>query len=253
MVNATEQRYWEARYERQSGVAKNVMSAYETELKIQPNLFKKLCCTPPMAFGKEKWLKFLNVDVGLEPPLPADIYRILSGPCPFQLGKTIAQTHILVLVPETINGQPLTLKLLGELVQRFLPGSQAGYYKYSYFGQYNTETLNGPSRWVLMTNDVIPGSRSVDYEAQKQLLSSTVYKVPPLIKASVAILMDYISNRKMNFNRTKDSWTYTRCQETSQLGWQMVVGGLSPAGLRILSFSSSDDDARLGLAGFREF
>ncbi len=43
---------------------------------------------PAIAFGKAEWAKYFG-DVGVEPPLPADINAILSAPCPFWSGKKV--------------------------------------------------------------------------------------------------------------------------------------------------------------------
>ena len=56
-------------------------------------------------------------DIGDEPPLPPNIYEILASPCPFDPEKTVRETHMLVLVPARVNGVPLTLNHMDELVQ----------------------------------------------------------------------------------------------------------------------------------------
>lgn len=62
---------------------------------------------PPIVFGKEKWSTYLG-DTGVEPPLPKNIHEILLSPCPFWKDKKVGQTHIPVLIPETVNGAALT-------------------------------------------------------------------------------------------------------------------------------------------------
>jgi len=59
---------------------------------------------PPMAFGAADWKKYFG-DVGVEPPLPANIDAILNGPCPIWSGKKVKETHLLMLVPSTVNGK----------------------------------------------------------------------------------------------------------------------------------------------------
>ena len=81
---------------------------------------------PQCAFGKEKWEEYFG-DVGVEPALPPNILEILSSPCPFWPGKKVEETHLLVLIPEKVNGKPLTLKTLGELVQHNLKGTSSKY------------------------------------------------------------------------------------------------------------------------------
>ena len=76
---------------------------------------------PSIAFGAAAWKKHFG-DVGVEPPLPQDIHQILSASCPFWPSKKVHETHLLVLVPQTVGGKPLTLKTLGELVKKPLAG-----------------------------------------------------------------------------------------------------------------------------------
>src|SRR5438552_14203010 len=38
MVNSADQHYWKARYQRQGGLVKDVISAYHAEIKIPPNI-----------------------------------------------------------------------------------------------------------------------------------------------------------------------------------------------------------------------
>ena len=68
-------------------------------------------------FGADMWAHYFG-DVGVEPPLPSNIDEILKSPCPFWPDKTIGQTHLLTLIPETVEGKPFTLNLLNELVQK---------------------------------------------------------------------------------------------------------------------------------------
>ncbi len=48
-----------------------------------------------IAFGKEEWLKFYDLDVGIEPMLPRDIIEILNSPCHLDPTKIVRDTHIL--------------------------------------------------------------------------------------------------------------------------------------------------------------
>ena len=67
---------------------------------------------PPWVFGAAEWNKYFG-DVGVEPPLPDDIVQRLSE---------LSANNVLVLIPATVNGQPLTLTTVGELVQKPLQG-----------------------------------------------------------------------------------------------------------------------------------
>lgn len=77
---------------------------------------------PAIAFGKVLWEKYIG-DVGTEPPLPSNIHEILQSPCPFFPGKNVYETHLLMLIPQTVNGKSLTLNYLEGLVKRPKQGS----------------------------------------------------------------------------------------------------------------------------------
>ena len=90
------------------------------------------------------------------------------------------------------------------------------------------------SVWLLMTKDVLPGSRSKSYSQQKNIVAELAettgvpYQVPTTLEAATCILAEY--SRSENRLFSDSPWTYTRCQENVQ-GYQTVVGGFAPAGL----------------------
>ena len=81
------------------------------------------------AFGKSKWAKYIG-DIGEEPPLPKEIFQIMTSPCPDNPRKRIYETHVLTLIPKEVNKQPLTLNSLGEHVQNPKKGNKIGYRKF---------------------------------------------------------------------------------------------------------------------------
>jgi hypothetical protein len=200
------------------------------------------------AFGPKEWFIHFGTHLRNVPRLPPNIAEILSASCPFWLGKKVHETHFLVLVPQAVDDQPLTLETLGELVKKPLTDSAT---PYSYFklGAY-TDSAVSSSHWVLLTRDVIEGSRNETYPDQQTLLSEKghgVYAVPTLLDATVCIFLEHIRSGTSLYGHSP--WTYTRCQEKYNADWQLCVGGFDPAGLRI-DYSSNDDEHD-GVAGFR--
>ena len=55
---------------------------------------------------------FPHVPDGAFGPLPDNITEILASSCLFLRGKTVRETHQLVYIPRTVNGEPLTLNKL---------------------------------------------------------------------------------------------------------------------------------------------
>ena len=196
---------------------------------------------PEMAFGKAAWEKYFG-DVGEEPPLPIDIHKILKSPCPFWPDKKVEETHMLVLVPETVNGEPLNLTTLGKLVKTPKEGHST-HYRYIWdkiINEHGKATVK--SQWVLMTKDVIEGSRKKNYTNQQAIIAEfakktgIAYEVPNTLDAAVCLFTEFVRSEKRLFN--DKPWTYTRCQEKAE-GYPVVVGGFSPAGLFVYCDSGS--------------
>lgn len=221
---------------------------------IPPPVVKLAPALPAIAFGLTKWNQYFG-DVGVEPPLPPNIHEILSSPCPFWPQKKVHETHLLVLVPQTVNGKPLTLKSLGELVKIPRQGN-ATQYEYFSLGEY-TEPPAPPSHWVLMTRDVIDGSRNKNYPDQQKLVtqyaqkSGLPYQVPNVLYAAVCILMQHVQSGKRLY--ANNPWTYTRCQEKWHQEWQWAVGGFSSEGLNVNPYDGGGDLYLIGVGCSRKF
>lgn len=189
---------------------------------------------PAGAFGQKEWATYFG-DVGEVPPLPPNIHQQLNSPCPFEPTKKVKDTHMLVLIPKSVNGRPMTLKTLKELVENprkgvksrcEISGSLAGPHIESIGKTPLTE-----STWVLMTRNIIPGSRDLTFLEQIALIpAGTDYQVPKFLEAAICIFVQNVSSQVHGF--TRDPWRFTRCQEKI-LSHQMIIGGLGtyPDGL----------------------
>jgi len=227
------------------GICSCVCKVWRERAEKQINTFSH-----EKAFGPKEWFIHFGIDLRNIPRLPPNIAEILSSPCPFWSSKKVHETHLLVLVPETVGGQSLTLKTLGELVKKPLVGLPT---QYSFFalGEY-ADPAAPPSHWVLLTRDVIEGSRNKSYPDQQTLLSQQglgVYAVPTILDATVCIFMEYVWSGTQLYSDSP--WTWTRCQEKYDANWQLGVGGFAPDGLRVSRRGSNDEDC--GVAGFRQF
>lgn len=172
-----------------------------------------------IGFGKKMWNNYFGA-VGEAPPLPKDLCQILANPCPFFEGKIIAQTHILALVPATIDENQMTLKLLGEQMGKI---GKPGYDKSSPVVQSYEKTPFEASHWILMTNTVLKETRWKCYEVQRKMIANhTNYQVPKVAQAVVAIFTEFLATGICRYGRG-DLEVYSRCQEKTALG-QMIVG-----------------------------
>lgn len=210
-----------------------------------------------IAFGKKKWETFVG-DVGYEPPLPKDIVKILKSPCPIwgKVGKKVYQTHSLMLIPETVDGKPLTLKYLGELVKAKNNGNTTQYYYFDEDAlQRHGSTPSGKSYWVLITNDVLPNTKKLSFPNQQALIAqlkddvNVEYRIPKALEAAVLNFMIYVNTGKRPFGKKPS--TATRCQEKIDHK-PLTVGGLDQKGLSIdLSYFGNDSDGVAGVWNFQ--
>jgi len=207
---------------------------------------------PEIAFGAAKWAQYFG-DVGAEPPIPAGILASLKAACPFWPGKRIEETHLLTLIPATVDDKPFCLDLLGDLIQHPKTGHAT---KYAYCWDKLKAQLGqqspGKSYWVLMSRDVVGGTRGKNYKDQCAVLNSKrqglPYEPPGVLEAATAILMEHVQSGAYLFGR--EPWTFTRCREQIA-GYQGAVGGFGAAGLRILIRNRFFD--YYGLAAARKF
>jgi hypothetical protein len=208
------------------------------------------------ALGEAEWKHYFG-DVGSAPDLPSDMATILDGPCPFWPNKKVRDTHLLVLIPATVGGVPLTLNGLGELIQH--PSHGGHRTEYRYYGEQTKAQIGAESPprsyWVLMTRDVLPGSRRKGYADQKELVAGHAsregvpYALPSVMEAATAILMHHARAGDRLFG--DDPWTYTRCQEVVN-GCPVVVGGFSSGGLIVSCYDVCHRN-RSGVSCLRKF
>ena len=210
---------------------------------------------------KSVWEHYFGA-VGEEPPLPADIDDILSRPCPFWDGKKVKKkvndTHLLALIPSHVAGKPLTLDYLSELIKQ--PQGEGYGTKYRYYWDAAREAIGnqspGKSYWVLMTRDVLDGSRNQRYEDQRKLVADhanrtgLAYEVPGILEAAVVMLLHHVRSGERLYSNSPN--TYTRCQESVR-NRQLVVGGFSSGGLFVRSYYFYDNFSDCGVAGLRKF
>jgi hypothetical protein len=106
----------------------------------------------------------------------------LESRCPFWPDKKVKDTHLLVLVPAKVDGQPFTLDLLEKLIKHPKGGGHAtayDYYDSDTKKQFGTQSPPA-SYWVLMTRDVLDGSRNKKYKDQKALVAASRAHGPSL-------------------------------------------------------------------------
>ena len=211
------------------------------------------------SFGAEEWSHYFG-EVGAPPPLPSRIVDTLNGPCLFWPGKRVRDTHLLVLIPATLDGKPFSLDLLGALVKRPKGGGHAT--KYDCYDADVQAALGAQSPahpyWVLMTRNVLEGTRGTQYASQQALVAAHAkrtglpYALPGALEAATTILVHCVRSGECLY--VDAPLTYTRCQELVDNQYPVVVGGFASGGLDVsCSDEDVDSDFLHGVASLRKF
>lgn len=163
---------------------------------------------------------------------------------------------MLVLIPASVNGKPLNLTHLRELVQNPKAGGHGTQYDYVHQPILDEHGNTAPNRsyWALMSMRELPDSRAKPYQEQQALVAANPgYEFPDLLSAAVCILTHFVRTGDRLFPR--DPWTYTPCQETTLVGqnrYQTVVGGFGAPGL-FIDYYSLFDYSDVAVASIRKF
>lgn len=235
------------------GKCRQVCKRWQKLASDEPFL-KILYSEPAIAFGKDKWKTYFT-DVGKVPRLPVNINEILESSCPIwgKGGKKIKDTHILFYNPKEINAQPHTINNIGKLVTSPKEGIATGYryiWEEIIYEHGNTPVKKG--EWILMTKDVLPGSKNKTYTEQKALVeelsmkAQVEYLVPKSNEAITGIFTKYVSSGTRLYS--DNPWTYTRCQEQTQ-GSHLAVGGFTSDGLHVTALFANGN---YGIAAVRK-
>ena len=131
------------------------------------------------------------------------------------------------------------------------------YNRYADYVKNDLGNQSHPSHWVLMTRDVIPNSRGIIYQEQKNLLanyaqkSGQPYELPKALEAMVCILMEHVQTGTMLYG--KKPVTYTSCQEmVSDDQWPVAIGRLATDGL-VITLYWNDSHISNGIGACRKF
>jgi len=193
---------------------------------------------------------FKGKDIGEVPALPADIIEVLKSKCALANdGKTVAETHRLVLLPASIDGEPLTLNSLRELATAAGKRRDPSFYEQD---SYNNEAFaNAPlekSVWVLEYANVAPGTFGKNDSEQ-------VVVVDKLSDYRTARVLEHVGT--MVFNDLEHGERiypnfYGRCgiddSERAASGARVFAGNFDAFGL-VVSGGNAYDGLRYDLLG----
>ena len=163
---------------------------------------------------------------------------VINGPCPFNKGKTVRETHFAFLGIDKLNGSPLTIMKFQELH----PASgQPKFYNYAPSSWYHQQAFATDKtmklRWYLLLKDIVPNSTSTSWDDQKAMLP-TEYEVPTAVEETAKDL--YTQRKTGTYPNLR---VYTKVDDTSSVGVRVGVGCCYGGGVHVGRWGDSDVDS----------
>ena len=191
--------------------------------------------------GAAQWKEAFGVKVGAVPPIPNSITKaLLNSDCPIEPGKKIKETHILVLIPKSVGGEPYSALKLYELCSTKKGSGNKLIYDggSSWKGQSWASTEQAASEWVLIPKgDPDPAKVATDKHfrgkniAAQDVVLRDHYKeyreVKTLEVMTMALLYDLTHKERLQLP------DYLRCKESNASGGRVCVGCFNAFGLRV--------------------
>ena len=210
--------------------------------------------------GAEAWRK-QGIDAGVEPALPATITEeLLNSECPLNPGEKIKDTHLLVLIPKTVNGEPYTALKLDELCgTRKGSGNKlicdASTWATAWKENDWASTAQVQSEWVLIPKSdpdpkKVPADkhfRSKDIAAQQNVHDTHYpeYREVKTVELMTAVLLNDLVNGDP---RMLAGWNFLRCVEPNASGGRVFVGYFYAVGLQVVVERDAHVNVNIGRA-----
>lgn len=144
---------------------------------------------------------------------------VLNGPCPFNKGKLLRDTHFAYLGVDKLNGEPLTIMKFQELHSA---SGQPKFYSYAPGSWYHQQAFATDKtmklRWYLLLKDIVPNSTSANWNDQKVMLPAE-YEVPTAVEETAKDL--FVQRKTGVYPNLK---TYAMVDDVSSDGYRVDVG-----------------------------
>ena len=201
------------------------LSCVTTQLNQLANDYAK---NPEGCFGEKEW-KHFNGDPGIVFPIPLKMVQDFD-PSKF----------ILAFIPETLNGEPLTLTSFDEFIKILKNSDKSNYRAPLRYQGISNETVGAyKSHWVMLSKDIlggddsVNGTRNMTFEIQEKLVKAEGFEIPNLIDVVVSLFMHNLKTGIFLYpdDSNGHKWTYICVQEQINDDYRIVVGGFSALGL----------------------
>jgi hypothetical protein len=231
--------------------AESVLKEFSEQIRVFREHFGSITEALGQNFlGLAAWQN-IGVDVGEAPPLPKSLtLELLNSECPLHPGEKIKDTHILVLVPKTVNGEPYSPLKLDELcATRKGSGHKLIYdgadWATAWKEQDWAKAPQAQSEWVLIPkSDPDPERMREKYGeeegdkrhfrgkdiATQQEVHNDHYKEYREVKALEVMTMALLYDLTHRERLLPD---YLRCEEPSAFGGRVCVGNFPAIGLKV--------------------
>jgi hypothetical protein len=207
--------------------------------------------------GADAW-RSQGIEVGEVPRLPASITKeLLDSECPLHPGQKIKDTHVLMLVPKTVNGEPYTALKLDELCATRKGSGDAFMYDGAHWAKaWKTEEwANFPqaqSEWVLLPKSDPDPKVSPDKHFRRKSIAAQE-KVhdehyPEYREVKTLELMTVVLLYDLTHKESLLPYRFLRCEEPNASGGRVCVGNFIAHGLRVNDDRGGCDNDRIGRA-----
>jgi hypothetical protein len=253
IMNSPETKQW-----MEEGTFLKTASAEEFCKRIESQIVQELL--GKNFLGSEAW-ESQGIEVGDVPPIPESITKaLLESECPLHPGERIKDTHLLVLVPKTVDDEPFSPLKLDELcATRKGSGDKLIYdgadWANSWKSQEWASAAQTASEWVLIPKrDPDPSKvagekhfRSKNIEGQHTVHRDyySDYREVKTEELMTAVLLNDLVNGEP---RMLDGWNYLRCVESNAFGGRVCVGDFNAIGLLVFVGNGVNADGHIGRA-----
>jgi len=182
--------------------------------------------SPVDCFGDKDW-KYFGADPSAAHPVPLKMIQVFDS-----------SKWMLTWIPETINGKELTLSSIDHFVSDFKNGKDAFKSIYSFplkNSGINDKTVEPfKAHWVLLSKDVLDGTRLKNFATQGKLVREAGFEIPNLIDAVVSVLMHDLKTFNLFYpDGSNARKCTTRVRELNEESYRILVGGVSARGLDV--------------------
>jgi hypothetical protein len=241
-------------YSKAIAEAEEALGVLRTPSEVRKELGKNF-------LGAEEW-RVQGIEVGEAPPIPTSITKaLLNSECPLHPGEKIKDTHLLVLIPKTVNGEPYSGVKLSELcASRKGSGDRLIYDATSWARAWQQQSWaqapQSRSEWIFIPKGD-PDPWHVPFEkhfrsksmSQQQSVYYIHYQEYGEVK-SVGLITAVVLNDLVNgAPRMLEGSCQLRCHERDlQANGRTQVGQFGVDGLRIHALGRDVADREFGLA-----